>query len=1122
MSLSDHTRARLTALCTYLQANGFRIAQSRMIAAAHLLDTRALSLEGAAACSSALQLGPVLCSNAREQRRYRPLVENWATPPREEWKRNGKARSGSGKTQPGGHGFRYLGPVLLVLALLSLGAAGYAAYVATRPAVIQAPLTPAASAGVSSAEGNTLRVSGSTNFAAPSLAEPIWQQQRAVWPAAAGSAGFALLFLLGLWWLRHGARLERRRAALGEHGVRLAATADVQLGDLLPAMRALGLSFRQPLRAFGQQLNVRQSVEQSARRGGLFTGVYGAPRERRFLALVRRQALHDHQACIGDALAAQLCRSGADVLTFRFDADANVVEPYRPEVADSGQQGEQTRRVFPAIEHLLAANEHAECLLFCEPGALLDPLSGQLAAWSRKIVDTGHRCTVFTVAPARRDPARAVLGAAGIEVVSTDAASLDALVRGQRPAPPPGRAAPPHPLLHAQFHLYRPAPGGRDADAVCDAIRDELGYAGLRWVQACAVYPVIQWPLTHALGALLVKDPAERAALLVRIAGLVWFRMAYMPDWLRAALIGRLDRQSASVVRDYFWDQFAEQLERDKGGAMLEVMRSPWRRRLHALLRRLLVVLALSARASRGPRQEQLFARYLLGRNLALSMRIPQRVASAIQDGLRGPVVALALLCIAGAGVSVLYGLAEAVRASRPLAGEATVRFGAGGQLVLAAHDRDTGRVVLARRDPGLRSDQWRTGAIAGVESTRASVLLSADGAYLLDQHSGGRQSVFAAEVPPRRLAASVFATGSAPERSASLASASSDGVQRYLAIRLQADGSGTAVVEQLPSMRRREYAIAQAAAPEQVALGPSGSQALLMYDRATTLMRLAGTTASIAEPLPGPVSGKLSRIAWESGGAETAYADCSTGGSLQVWGVKGELRMRREAGAGFDCSALALSAGGRYAAMGSTDGRVLLVDGANALAPLVLASGGARVTDLHFDAGLKRLVLVRSDLAATVVDLAIEDLAPAPAPPTALREPPVTGPATQRPARRGAPIRATPQVTQATADAISAKSAATFGTVIADDRVDSDGPAAQANGSPPSEERTPARAGRAEAPAPAPNTVKQASPLPEDDVPTQQTPLSASNFSKYSGGAAPAPDSAVEERKAHAREKYK
>ncbi len=80
-----------------------------------------------------------------------------------------------------------------------------------------------------------------------------------------------------------------------------------------------------------------------------------------------------------------------------------------------------------------------------------------------------------------------------------------------------------------------------------------LSIPGWRWLCACAVYPVIEWDLTVALGQVLTgadDDPLFSESLAARLSELPWMRAGEMPDWLRARLIEEIDHIDREAVRE--------------------------------------------------------------------------------------------------------------------------------------------------------------------------------------------------------------------------------------------------------------------------------------------------------------------------------------------------------------------------------------------------------------------------------------------------------------------------------------------------------------------------------------------------------------------------------------------
>src|SRR5262249_10468390 len=83
---------------------------------------------------------------------------------------------------------------------------------------------------------------------------------------------------------------------------------------------------------------------------------------------------------------------------------------------------------------------------------------------------------------------------------------------------------------------------------LCKELQLHLGTIGFQWFAACAVYPEVHWGLTLRLGSLLVAKAEEMERLLPSLARLVWMREAFIPDWLRAALLSRIDPDKAKEI----------------------------------------------------------------------------------------------------------------------------------------------------------------------------------------------------------------------------------------------------------------------------------------------------------------------------------------------------------------------------------------------------------------------------------------------------------------------------------------------------------------------------------------------------------------------------------------------
>jgi hypothetical protein len=84
------------------------------------------------------------------------------------------------------------------------------------------------------------------------------------------------------------------------------------------------------------------------------------------------------------------------------------------------------------------------------------------------------------------------------------------------------------------------------------ALERGLGKFGLRWLIACAAFPVLRLPITLHLGAALkwadgAGPPTEEETL--ALAALQWFRQGWMPTHWRIALLARQTAADRAATR---------------------------------------------------------------------------------------------------------------------------------------------------------------------------------------------------------------------------------------------------------------------------------------------------------------------------------------------------------------------------------------------------------------------------------------------------------------------------------------------------------------------------------------------------------------------------------------------
>jgi hypothetical protein len=810
---------------------------------------------------------------------------------------------------------------------------------------------------------------------------------------------FLALFVAGLAWMRHAATVARGRGPLAPRTLSLQGGSQIRpFKNWMQAMQAYALSLRQPERGYGTRLDARKTVDASARKAGLFAPVYGGARERRFLAFVRRESRQDHEAFMGEALIAELFRCGADVLAFRFDGDANVVEPYTPLLRDGQKPAGNERACFPTMDQVLAENEQAECLVFCEPLAMTNPISGELADWSAKLVARSPRCTVFSLGRGGPDDrTRFLLDAAGARLSCFDADALHALGNAAHGAQArQGTPAVMPRALGLAIQLRRKRPRQVEVDALCAAMGEYLGPTGLRWVQACAIYPDVNWALTNAVGCALVSDERERERLLFRLSQMVWFRHAYMPDWLRSELASKLTPSEQSWLRDFYWDLFDQPQGSDNIGLSVAEGGPGALYRMRLLLQRARARLGVRTALRTARDHEQIYLRFLLGRPVSpLALTVPRRIMAALSDATRTPRNALAALCVTGAAVSLLWALSLSRGADAlPMAQTVSVGFG----------KTDERLVVGAAVGPDLLLMgifNVQTGLVGAPREIKRSVLGSDSEGVAVVPEMEGVISLAANGI--------VFSDVSGDMTKKYDVNAGSGG-QRWLAIAPDAAAGGALPQVHVTRLSDEKIAFTYLYLPQVgvpnyprylsdsrvkraqgFAFDAVNRLILMGMDNGTAAVRLDESQLRISRTTEQPQNaGKLLRVA----AADNYFAECWESGLVRLWRSDSfTMRFERKIGSDSPCTALAIMPLNEQLAVGTANGLVVLVGRPDAKIDMVATSynGKAAVASIAFDANFKRIGIARKDLSISVVDLNRVEPAPSPGVPAAAADSPST-----------------------------------------------------------------------------------------------------------------------------------
>jgi len=323
-------------------------------------------------------------------------------------------------------------------------------------------------------------------------------------------------------------------------------------------------------------LDIEASLKRSLRQGGYFVPV---PRQRRDVAahvvLIRRRTMAEHQPRRMAALLRQLELAGLSMAVFEYAFDPGRVRPF-------GEAAQPTR----TLDSLAQDYPDARLILvtpgdeFAGTGAY-----GASAATVATLCGWQHRTVVTPVPPAawglREFALSSRLQAPLARVEADGLPDLAAIFSSDpgpaRPAIPTARGmaadwvrqaratkatqtpVPALPPILAFSEAEAALPAGPDparTEAVVAALRRWLGPEGYLWLQACASYPALRYPLTRWLG---VQMLGRRAAprLFAQLSLLAWFSVGRMPAAVATRLRQDLDPAEADRIECAFTDFYA-------------------------------------------------------------------------------------------------------------------------------------------------------------------------------------------------------------------------------------------------------------------------------------------------------------------------------------------------------------------------------------------------------------------------------------------------------------------------------------------------------------------------------------------------------------------------------------
>lgn len=384
---------------------------------------------------------------------------------------------------------------------------------------------------------------------------PFWE--RIIWMNAALTITPLVMGLLWLLFRKHKQPVLQRMASSTPPALR-----EVHLEQgtqhLFPSFqfRRLAQTMRSRRLVQSTELDTFRTIQATARRGGIFSPVYGAMKEPGYIALIDRMSVADHHARLALQMVADLLRADVLLDPLEFDRDPTLLRyvEYGRRPLKQGDTPIVAAETIQAVslEALQAQYPTRRVLLFSEAATCFDRLSGTPEPWLETMAGWDERFLITAEPIEQWSKATWVLERKGFKVIPLSPLGFTLLTnllqsglyaRTDRAGYSPFFQRTPEQWLER----YEPKHGvvGR----LCSELKQDLGHNGFLWLCACAAYPEIHWGLTLRLGVGLFKDQEQLESVLPKLSRLIWFREGFMPDWLRAALLKRLEPPALERVR---------------------------------------------------------------------------------------------------------------------------------------------------------------------------------------------------------------------------------------------------------------------------------------------------------------------------------------------------------------------------------------------------------------------------------------------------------------------------------------------------------------------------------------------------------------------------------------------
>jgi len=381
-------------------------------------------------------------------------------------------------------------------------------------------------------------------------------------------------------------------------------------------------ALRKRTQILSSEVDVEGTIQRAIKRNNWLEVVFHQRQiQPEYVVLIDRKNRLDQQARFAQEVLAKIAEDGVWLHQYEFKNDPRICFPL-------------DRKHSPLqLKDLQARHPDSRLLIFSGTSEFTNPLTGHLPVWVENLEHWKERAILFpdnlekvffeelelqdfALLPLTFDGLASVVRVFETENVPlTFSASNLPSPLNERPTRWTGRNAPPE----------------TEVKMLIDDLKNNyLDEKGFYWLCATAVFPELRWEITLYLGSVL-KDDTDQELLdvnrLLQIARLPWFRIGYMPDWLRSKLVDLFSEKQESQVRKALFDLLSEFY---KGKEFEIIFSQKSKIKLKNNIRKFLDTQKQTSPIE-GPLQDQLFVNFIIERNKKkLSVTAPENIQNAV------------------------------------------------------------------------------------------------------------------------------------------------------------------------------------------------------------------------------------------------------------------------------------------------------------------------------------------------------------------------------------------------------------------------------------------------------------------------------------------------------------